>query len=94
MCWAPVVVDCLGQPELAVTYLHQVAMVVIVGWTLCSLEDPPMVEYGMCPVYLFESPGSRVESSSPCLDAPGPRPGELLILRTTAVDSAGNEDCG
>ena len=34
-------------------------------------------------------------SEDPCVAEPRePAEGEMLLLRTTAIDSAGNEDCG
>ncbi len=92
LCWAAVTTNCDGGPETIAAYEDQGAYVRIVGEQLCILDDPTS---GACPVYLFEPFTLLDLNDDPCVpDLPAPGVGEILLIRTTAIDAAGNLDCG
>jgi hypothetical protein len=91
LCWQPVTQDCAGGLETMGTYRHEYAYVHIVGLQDCGAGDG-----SLCPVYAV-SPFQPVgQTADPCLpfDPADPAIGEILLLRVTAIDAAGNEDCG
>ena len=92
MCWQPVALDCNGIPEPApVTYQHEMALLPPQGFVACVLDGQP----GMCAT---PAPLPRWVSAPDvdggCAETSEPRVGEIVMLRTTAVDEAGNLDCG
>jgi hypothetical protein len=95
ICWEPVTLDCLNFPEPApVVYHHEIALTPPQGFISCTLEDGTET---MCPRPAPRPAFIDVTTwPDPCLPADPPQPGigEILWLRTTAIDAAGNEDCG
>lgn len=91
-CWQPVTTNCDGGPEIVAAYRHEIAYIRVVGTQPCS--DNPADGY--CPLYIRENFIESITWPSECLpsDPPNPGPGEVLLIRATAIDAAGNEDCG
>jgi len=92
LCWDPVTTNCDGGPEDVVAYMDEDAYARIIGWNACVLEDGTTYP---CPVYAYD-PFTLLElNADPCVPRlPDPGPGEVLFIRTTAIDAAGNLDCG
>ncbi len=92
LCWDPVLTNCDGGPETIAAYVDETAYVRIVRWDVCAMDDGTTYP---CPVYLVEPFTLLATDPDPCVpDVPAPGPGEVLLIRTTAVDTAGNLDCG
>jgi hypothetical protein len=96
LCWAAVVLDCNGGPEPGVTYRDEVAYIVVTGMQPCDQSIPPDPQYGDCPIYGYTLFNEVADDADPCVPGTNssPGPGEVTLIRTTAIDLAGNEDCG
>jgi hypothetical protein len=90
ICWNPVTTNCDGGPESAIIYRHKVALIPPQGFFPCTVDgvETTCAEPAQAPVWV-ETP-----FTDECTAVPEPGPGELMLLRTTAIDEAGNEDCG
>lgn len=92
ICWEAVTLDCLGGQETMGTYRHESAYIRVVGTQPCDPNDPAA---GTCPSYLRESFVTLQETADRCVrEQLLPGVGEVLLMKVTAIDAAGNEDCG
>ncbi len=77
-----------GALVTGLMYRHEAAYVRVVGQQDCGDGTP-------CPVYRFEPMVFYRQDADPCWpDLPDPGVDEVLLERITAIDEAGNEDCG
>jgi len=92
ICWEPVVLDCAGGIEATLTYRHESAYIRVIGTQPCLAGDPTS---GDCPVYRLDPFNILQESMDACVQEPAlPGIGEILLMKVTAIDATGNEDCG
>jgi hypothetical protein len=86
-CWTPVTLDCTGAVEPpGIHYRHEVALIPPQGFVPC--------DEGMCAEPRQDPVWVNTQFTTECTPVPEPGPGELMLLKTTAIDAAGNEDCG
>ena len=75
----------------AIHYRHEVALIPPQGFISCLDPDGRPTTCALPP----EAPvWVTTPFTDECTVVPEPGPGELMLLRTTAIDAAGNEDCG
>ena len=91
ICWVPVTLDCSGEPEIAVHYRHEVALIPPQGFIPCILDDGTE---STCPLPAATPGFVTTPDTTECTMTPEPAVGEITFIRTTAIDAAGNEDCG
>lgn len=91
ICWD----TCQVVPWEPVVHRHEFAYVRVVGTQACGFDDDGN-EIGGCPVYIRENFITSAEYDSPCLpyELATPGLGEVLLMKVTAIDEAGNNDCG
>jgi len=93
LCWAVVLLDCHGGPELVDFYEIATARRLIVGTQPCGggdlsdcplYGDPSFIVIGEVPQGVYEACTSWIP--------PPLGPGEVAYLAVTTVDQAGNRD--
>jgi len=88
LCWLLSLLDCNGGIENFVHYRNESAYTRVVGTQDCG-------DRSLCPLY-FKENFITLDSQTNCASEPmgDPLPNEIWYLQTTAIDEAGNEDCG
>jgi hypothetical protein len=91
ICWTPPPSPC----EPLDRFLHEFAYVRIVGTQVCGLDEEGR-EIGGCPIYIRENFITTADGPDACLpfEPAVPGVGEVLLMKVTGFDKAGNPDDG
>lgn len=93
LTWALVTLDCAGGHEAIDHYEVRYNVARLLGWQMCPTEDDPEA---VCPIYSSFAWSAPVAVVEPPFDTKelDIGVGEVLTWEVTAVDEAGNRDCG